>query len=144
MPGSAHIPQRLRRAVAERALFLCEYCQLQQELCPEQFEIDHVLPRALEGRTQLDNLALACPVCNNAKRNQVAARDIQTGRWVQLFNPRLQQWNDHFRWSDDSGSVIGKTATGRITVDALEMNHPRVVRIRLLWAALDLHPPRSR
>ena len=135
------IAARLRREVARRAAYLCEYCKLQQDLCPEPFEIEHIVPRALGGASRLENLCLACPVCNNAKRDRIAAKDPLSGRRVRLFHPRLQDWDEHFRWSDDFGSVMGRTALGRATVAALQMNHPRVVQIRLLWAALGLHPP---
>jgi HNH endonuclease len=135
------VSPRLRRLVARRARFLCEYCHLRQDLCPEPFEVDHVLPRAVGGRTHLDNTCLACPVCNNAKASRTHASDPLTGDMVALFNPRRQQWNRHFLWSDDGGTLLGRTAVGRATVAALEMNHARVVEIRLLWSALGLHPP---
>jgi hypothetical protein len=141
MAPSAYIAQHLRQLVAERAKFRCEYCQLQQELCPESFEVDHIIPRALGGPTEPDNLCYACPVCNNAKRAQITAQDPRTGRRVQLFNPRRQRWNRHFRWSDDGGHALGNTIVGRATVEALVMNHSRIVHIRLLWAAMGLHPP---
>jgi hypothetical protein len=141
MASSAYIPPRPRQLVAERAQFRCEYCQLQQELCPETFEVDHIMPRALGGQTEPDNLCYACPVCNNAKRSQIMGQDSQTGRSVRLFDPRRQHWNRHFRWSDDGGRALGKTVVGRATVEALAMNRPRLVHIRLLWAAMGLHPP---
>ncbi|MCI0682010.1 MAG: HNH endonuclease [Gemmataceae bacterium] len=115
---------------------------MQQELCPEPFEIEHIIPRALDGPTEADNLCLACPVCNNAKRHRISANDPMSGRRVRLYHPRLQEWDEHFRWSDDFGAIVGQTPVGRATVAALQMNHPRVVQIRLLWAALGLHPPR--
>src|SRR5712691_589136 len=92
MAPSAYIPRYLRQLVAERAKFRCEYCQLQQELCPETFEVDHIIPRAMGGQTALDNLCYACPVCNNAKRSHITGRDPQTGRRVRLFHPRQQRW----------------------------------------------------
>jgi hypothetical protein len=141
MAPSVYTSQHLRQLVAERAKFRCEYCQLQQELCPETFEVDHIIPRAWGGKTEPDNLCYACPVCNNAKRSQVIARDPQTGHRVRLFNPRRQSWNRHFRWSHDGGRVHRKTVLGRVTVEALDMNRPRIVHIRLLWAAMGLHPP---
>ena len=61
MAASTYIPQHLRQVVAERAKFRCEYCQLQQELCPETFEVDHIMPRALGGKAEADNLCDACP-----------------------------------------------------------------------------------
>ena len=125
MSRRAFISARLRRFTAERARHRCEYGWLQQELCPESFEVDHIIPPAFGGPTKAHNLCFACPVCNNAKRNRVMARDPVGGRWVRLFHPRLQIWNDHFRWSKDSGTIVGRTATGRATVLALRMNHAR-------------------
>jgi hypothetical protein len=143
MRSSTYVPLSVRQLVTERAKFRCEYCRLQQELCPDTFEVDHIIPRVFGGKTEPNNLCYACPVCNNAKRAQVAARDPQTGRRVRLFDPRRQSWRRHFHWSTDSGRLLGKTVTGRATVEALEMNRPRMVHIRLLWAALGLHPPSS-
>lgn len=141
MTAGGYVPVRLRRAIVRRARGLCEYCRLRQDLCPAPFEVDHIIPRALEGQTILTNLCLACPVCNNAKRSQLMGREPTTNRRLPLFNPRLQRWNEHFRWSDDSGTVMGKSPVGRATVAALKMNQPRIVRIRLLWTSLSLHPP---
>ena len=143
MTSSTYISPSVRRLVAERAKSRCEYCQLQQELCPDTFEVDHILPRALGGKTEPNNLCYACPVCNNAKRSQITAHDPHTGRRVRLFDPRRQNWQRHFRWSADSGHLFGRTTIGRATVEALDMNRPRIVHIRLLWAALGLHPPSS-
>ena len=141
MAKSPFISPRLRRDIARRACDLCEYCRLQQELCPEPFEIEHIIPRALNGSSDAENLCLACPVCNNSKRDRISATDPLTGRRTRLYHPRLQDWHDHIRWSGDFGAIVGRTAVGRATVVALEMNHARVVQIRLLWAALGLHPP---
>jgi hypothetical protein len=142
MARSISVPARLRRLVVRRADALCEYCHLQQELCPEPFEIDHIVPRSARGRTRLANLCLACPVCNNAKRDRTLVTDPVSGRRQPLFNPQHQKWDRHFHWSEDFGCILGRTAMGRASVAALDMNHMRVVRIRLLWATIGLHPPR--
>jgi DNA-directed RNA polymerase subunit RPC12/RpoP len=147
----------------ERARGICEYCKNQQELMVEEFEVDHIYPKALGGPTTLDNLALACPHCNGKKLTKIRGIDPLTGRHVALFNPRRQHWNRHsklffsfrkrkekfdqkkrkipFKWSDDKSFIIGKTLCGRATIEALQMNRPRIVRIRRLWRALGLHPP---
>jgi len=136
----SRIPPRLRRQVIERARGVCEYCKNQQELMVEEFEVDHIYPEALGGPTTLDNLALACPHCNSKKFTKIRAIDPLTGRRVALFNPRRQHWNQHFKWSGDFSEIIGKTLCGRATIEALQMNRPRTVRIRSLWRALGLHP----
>ena len=76
--------------------------------------VDHVVPRADEGATELSNLALACLACNARKWKFTVSPDSQTGRSVPLFNPRRQRWQDHFRWvEDDPTRIEGRTATGQ-------------------------------
>ena len=139
--SASRIPRRLRRQVIERAKGLCEYCKNQQELLIEEFEVDHIYPEALGGPTTLENLALACPHCNSKKFTQIRRIDPLTGRRVALFNPRRQHWNRHFQWSNNLSEIIGKTSCGRATIEALQMNRPRIVRVRSLWRDLGLHPP---
>jgi len=135
------ISDKLRRQVVERASGICEYCGNQQELGIGTFQIDHIYPQALGGSATLDNLALACPACNMAKYMQVRAIDPQTGRRVALFHPRFQRWTQNFQWSEDYSRIIGRTMCGRATVEALQMNRERIVRLRRYWYALGLHPP---
>ncbi|WP_394794187.1 HNH endonuclease [Armatimonas sp.] len=54
------ISEITRRAVAERAVFCCEYCRAQERYSPDDFVIDHILPRRRQGSNLLVNLALAC------------------------------------------------------------------------------------
>ena len=51
-----------------------------------------------------------------------------TGEIVPLFNPRKQTWNDHFAY--EGAEIIGLTATGRVTVEVLNMNEPRRLALR--------------
>jgi hypothetical protein len=140
MTESPSISQRFRDEVMRRARSACEYCRLLQELSPDTFEVDHILPRSAGGTSELENLCLACPACNAAKASKTTGKDPLTGRIVPLFHPRRQSWNRHFRWSQDAGRVLGRTAVGRATVAALKMNSPRFVYIRLLFAKLGVHP----
>lgn len=39
-----HIPEALRRAVAEEAQYSCGYCQTAQEYCGMQFHVEHITP----------------------------------------------------------------------------------------------------
>jgi len=94
---SLDIPAALRRRVAERAQYRCEYCLLPQAAALHQHEPDHILPRQHGGQTEEDNLALACLRCNRFKGPNVGSFDSVTGALVPLFNPRRQAWADHFR-----------------------------------------------
>lgn len=56
-----------------------------------------------------------------------------------LFNPRAQRWEDHFGMSEDY-RIVGKTATGRASVELLRMNRPVAVEIRQWLARQGLIP----
>ena len=137
---TSHMPAAMLRAVRKRAQNVCEYCRLHQESQEATFHIDHIEPRATGGLTVLDNLALACVSCSLRKGYRNKHRDPRTGRSVRLFHPRLDNWNDHFiftpRWQ-----IRGRTAIGRATIAALEMNRTAIVAIRSESAAMGRFPP---
>jgi hypothetical protein len=133
------IPARLRRHVVERADNRCEYCRLAQTGQEATFHIDHILPAVAGGDTSLENLALACVSCSLRKGARVLALDAHTGEHVSLFNPRLDSWQAHFRWQ--GLTVVGTTAKGRATVDALRMNRALALAIRQEEAHRARHPP---
>jgi 5-methylcytosine-specific restriction endonuclease McrA len=58
------------REVEARARERCEYCRMHQSLQGATFHVEHIMPRARGGLTQLDNLAWACPSCNLHKSNR--------------------------------------------------------------------------
>ena len=126
---SDYMPVSLRRRVQARAKRICAYCQLPDKFIPS-FHCDHVIPQKVGGKTELDNLAWACPWCNLQKHAKTHARDPQGGQLVPLFNPRREQWQQHFKWSDDLLLIIGRTQKGRATVDALNMNRVEHVNLR--------------
>ena len=127
------------RQVVARANDRCEYCRMHQSLQGATFHIEHITPQSAGGPDTPDNLALACPGCTLGKSNRTAVPDPETETTVPLFNPRTQRWADHFAW--DERRVVGRTPTGRATVAALNLNHPRRVLIREAEEWFDLFPP---
>jgi hypothetical protein len=135
-----------RQLVRERAKFLCEYCHSSEEASTALFDIDHIMPKSLGGADEPDNLALACQRCNSYRYNFLAGVDPQTGLAEKLFNPRTQQWAEHFIWSVDGQQIIGKTAVGRATCDRLDLNDDRhndgfIIKARQFWIRGGWHPP---
>lgn len=110
----------LRRRVIERAGSLCEYCLLHQDFAASSHQVDHVISEKHGGATSPDNLALSCTVCNRRKGSDVASIDPLTGLVVPLFNPRTQNWSEHFKF--DGVRIVGLTAEGRATVQLLQLN----------------------
>jgi hypothetical protein len=104
-------------------------------------EIDHLVPEAHGGTSHERNLWLACPLCNGHKADPVDAVDPHTGTVVRLFNPRQDQWSEHFQWIEGGTTIAGTSAIGRATVVALQMNDPDIVAARRLWVIAGWHPP---
>ena len=136
-PLSAAVRARVRAAARRR----CGYCQSSQRYVLGMLEIDHIIPKARGGTDAEANLWLACRMCNSFKRTQITARDPLHGRRVRLFNPRRQRWSRHFQWSEDGTRILGRTACGRATVIALQLNHVMAVMVRREWVAAGWHPP---
>ncbi len=128
----------LERLVWERAGHRCEYCRMPQAFDEITFEIDHVIPGKHGGVTAADSLALACFFCNNRKGPNLSGIDPDSGRVVELFNPRRQRWERHFRWVGPR--VVGRTKSGRATVVVLEMNLPSRVELREVLLSAGLFP----
>lgn len=118
---TAYISAPVASQVKARSAGRCEYCHAPQILIGQAFHLDHVAPRSAGGRTIAENLCFACSHCNIAKGSRTVAVDPRTKRQVPLFNPRVHQWDEHFRWSRDWKKLIGRTAIGRATVVALDM-----------------------
>jgi hypothetical protein len=96
----------------------------------------------LGGATTLENLAWACFGCNGRKYTKVTAVDPLTQQEVSLFNPRQQNWDEHFFWSEDFTQMVGQTTSGRATIAALGLNRPGVINLRRLLVSVGLHPPK--
>ena len=106
-----------------------------------QLQVDHIQPTARGGANTEDNLCLACDLCNQYKWARTAGTDPETGARVALFNPRQDKWFEHFTWSDDGAQIIGLTARGRATAQALKLNNSLAVTVRRNWVKAGWHPP---
>jgi len=135
------IPTELRRLVVQRAVGRCEYCQLSQEGQEATFHIDHVIPVVAGGQPVAENLALACVSCSLRKAARQTAPDPHSGEEVALYNPRHDNWHEHFQW--EGVSLVGLTPHGRATIAALAMNRILILAIREEEAARGRHPPRA-
>lgn len=120
----------LERLVRHRAGGRCEYCRLPQAASRVPFEIDHIIARKHRGRTVAGNLCLSCFYCNAYKGANLSGLDPATGRLSRLFHPRRHKWSHHFRY--DGGTLSGRTAIGRTTIEVLRINLPNLVAIREL------------
>lgn len=132
---------RQRLAVFIRAHSRCEYCQHPVAFSSDPFEVEHILPVEQGGTTTLDNLALSCRGCNHLKHTLTEAMDPATGALAPLFHPRRHLWRAHFQWSSDAIHVLALTATGRATLEALQLNREGLRNLRRALVLDGAHPP---
>lgn len=128
------IGQHLRREVRARAGDRCEYCLMKETLLVWGCEVDHIVSRKHGGATESSNLALSCARCNRAKGTDIGSVHPESEELVRLFNPRRDQWNEHFRL--DGVRIVGLTLIGQVTVSLLQFNQDeRLIERELLLKA---------
>ena len=133
----AYIPESVRAQVRQRAQNNCEYCFKPEQTSAYPHHVEHIIALKHDGSSELDNLAWSCFQCNVAKGTDVASIDRETGEFTPFFNPRTQNWDDHFLVQPDA-VIIGTTPIGRVTVRLLQVNHPERVETRLQLIEADM------
>ncbi|MCW5858544.1 MAG: HNH endonuclease [Caldilineales bacterium] len=124
----SRVPDALRRFIAERAGYRCEYCLVPQHSVLIPHQPDHIIALQHGGTTTSDNLALACLHCNRRKGPNIASIDSISGQLTALFNPRTQNWHDHFFL--EGVTILARSAVGRVTIQLLDLNATDRVELR--------------
>jgi hypothetical protein len=139
--STTHIPLTLRRQVYDRAGGCCEYCLIPETAVFAPHEIDHIISQKHGGKTDNENLALSCTLCNKHQGSDLSSVDPDSGDIVPLFHPRRDRWTDHFQLN--GAQFVALSAVGRATIRLLQLNHPyRMEERELLLAAAELNIPR--
>ena len=138
---SRYISKSLKAKIRRQAKSRCGYCLRSESLIGMPMEFEHLLPIALGGQTVEENLWLSCRRCNEFKGKQISSIDPETEESVPIFNPRIQNWNEHFCWNDEGTEIIGITPIGRGTINALNLNEEIIVVTRRLWVSVGWFPP---
>lgn len=116
----SYISAELRRLVTLAAKGCCEYCRIHNDDNFLSHEIDHIVSEKHRGSTTLENLCLSCFDCNRYKGSDIGSLDVDTNQYVQLFNPRTMNWDEHFQLDNFKISPI--SAIGRVTEFVLRFN----------------------
>ena len=127
-----------RALVRTRAGNRCEYCLIAQSHVELSHHIEHIMALKHGGSDDLSNLCLACARCNLFKGSDLTGFDAVTGLVERLFNPREQAWADHFELQGPL--IVGRTPTGRVTVQVLSMNEGQRLQLRGALVAAGLYP----
>lgn len=141
------IPAEVERRVRQAARNRCGYCLSEQQYLLARLTIEHIKPRSQfqvndPHMHDEENLWLSCHSCNGHKSDKTFAVDPSTKALVPIFNPRTQEWKEHFKWSQDGLTVIGLTDVGRAAVSALKLDSdPEALIVRANWISAGWHPP---
>lgn len=131
---SAYIPQKLRKLVAQRANGHCEYCHLHESDSYATFQVDHIISLRHGGKTVAVNLAYACLFCNRHKGSDVGTVLLPKHDFIQLFNPRSDEWQAHFTWQ--GLEIMPLSDIGEATIKILDLNNPeRIMERQILQEA---------
>ena len=140
---SVYLSIELRRLLEEADDGQCVYCQTRIDNTGQALTSDPIIPVVNGGGTNFLNLCRACRHCNESKGEQTYAIDPLTGETIALYHPRQQSWNDHFAWDQTGTRLLGRTATGRATIIALDMNNALILFARRRWVNAGWHPPKK-
>ncbi len=139
----SRISSKIQTKIRVSAKNRCGYCLLPQEILMGKLEFEHILPIAKGGTDDEENLWLSCRDCNSYKSSKITGFDEKTKQEVKLFNPRTQNWNEHFAFDEGNTIIIGKTSCGCATVNALRMNEEQAVNARTIWVKAGWYPPKD-
>jgi hypothetical protein len=134
-----YIDAELRRFVAERAGYCCEYCLLHVNDTYLGCEIDHIISLKHGGKAETDNLAYSCVFCNRHKGSDIGSLIIGIDEFIRFYNPRKDQWAEHF---EIDGAIIRPiTNIGEVTCKILNFNYPERIIERKSLIDIDRYPP---
>lgn len=126
-----YISAEIRRLVAERAGYRCEYCLIHENDTFFGCEVDHIISRKHGGTNAPDNLAYACVFCNRHKGADIGSISPSTGKLTRLYNPRKDRWSKHFRLN--GAEIEALTGIGEVTIRILDFNnHERFLERKAL------------
>lgn len=132
------ISDALRYQIAERAGYRCEYCLVAEIDSFLPFQIDHIISQKHGGGDELENLAYACPHCNQYKGTDLSTFLDAYHDIVPLFNPRLQDWGEHFYINE--GEIFAKTRIGLATIKTLKFNQSERLMQRQILMEIGRYP----
>ena len=122
----AYISVKLRKTVAERANFCCEYCLIPERLSFFTYQIEHIISLKHKGDSTFENLAFSCPICNRYKGSDLGTNVNSPPILTRFYNPRIDKWNDHFKLKQN-GQIVPKSDIGEATIKIFQLNYDDAV-----------------
>lgn len=135
---STYISRATRKLIMERAGHRCEYCRVLEYLSSFDYHIDHIIGIQHDGSNSLNNLAYVCSSCNWKKGPNISTVLHIEGPLIQLFNPRIHDWVEHFEVQ--KGIILPLTLIAEGTIKLLELNQDNKIEERFEMMLAGFYP----
>ena len=121
---------------------MCEYCLLHEEDAYFGCQVDHIISEKHGGLTDATNLAYACTTCNRNKGSDVGSilMPLSRGIFSRFFNPRTDEWREHFEINTNGITIISLSDIGEVTARILGFNSPERLLERQTLHEIDRYP----
>ncbi len=135
---TSYVSSELRRLVETRADHLCEYCLVHEADTFFGCHVDHIISEKHGGKTEADNLCLACAFCNRAKGTDIGSIAPSTGEYVRFYNPRTDHWSEHFQIVN--ANILTLTPIAEATASILGFNTEERIGEREALLQIERYP----
>ena len=129
---------KIRSLVAKRAEHRCEYCLLHESDMFIAFEIDHIVAQKHGGGNEIENLAYACPHCNQHKGTNLVTFIDNYDDISRIFNPRKDIWSEHFEI--EQGEILAISKIGAASIKLLKFNDIDLLILRKILGEAGRYP----
>lgn len=124
----SYLPDHIKKTVAERAGYNCEYCLVNQFDMFLIFQVDHIISIKHGGLNSIMNLAFSCPSCNRNKGTDLGTFLHDSTELIRFFNPRVDIWSEHFE--TENGAIYPRTRIAEATIKIFLFNDPERIILR--------------
>ena len=115
-----YLNKEIRRLIATRADYLCEYCLISEQDTSLGCAIDHIISIKHGGSSEIDNLAYCCVYCNRFKGSDIGSIILDKKEFSRFYHPRWDHWGSHFKLNNCVIEAI--TNIGEVTARILGFN----------------------
>jgi hypothetical protein len=115
-----YLNKEIRRLVATRADYLCEYCLISEQDTILGCAIDHIIIIKHGGSSEIDNLAYCCVYCNRFKGSDIGSIILDKREFSRFYHPRWDHWGTHFKLNNYVIEAV--TSIGEVTARILGFN----------------------
>ncbi len=129
--------KKIRKKVSNRGK--CEYCKIHESDAYLTFEVEHIISQKHGDGDELENLAYACPHCNQHKGTDLTTFLTSYEDIVRIFSPRKHDWFEFFDF-EKSGDIVPKNRIAEATIKLLKLNEFERIIIRKILIEAGRYP----